>query len=274
MAQSRTGKTRSSKSGASTQLMLIELKQRIFSALNKLADRDTQHIAVEDLENIAESLSPEGISVFLSCLYETDPQQKSAVRKECVKMFGILANLHEYVLTPHLPKIVISVVRRLRDPDSNTRDACVDTMGILASKVPPSSFSVGACGGSDNGGAAPYAGPLGVFFKPLFDVLSEQNRGVQVGAAMCLARVIESTRDPHPPALQRICPRIVKYLSNPNFSAKAALLSVIASIVQAGGATSYQCLAMIVSCVQEALKSTDWATRKAASDTFASMASS
>eukprot|EP00249_Psilotum_nudum_P010807 c22779_g2_i1 orf=339-3224(-) len=277
MAQSRGSRSRSSgmgKSVALTQFMLIELKQRILAALSKLADRDTQHIAVEELEHIAESLSPEGLSVCLSCLYDIDLRQKSAVIKERMKMLGTLATLHGNLLTVHLPKIVANVVRRLRDSDSSIRDACVETMGTLASKVAPPALSVGAYGGAENGVAAAFAGPLGVFFKPLFDALNEQNRGVQVGAAMCLARVIESANNPHPAALQRLCPRIVKYLNSPNFSAKPALLSVIASIAQAGGAASHQCLATLVLCVQEALKSTDWATRKAASETFASMASS
>eukprot|EP00249_Psilotum_nudum_P010806 c22779_g1_i1 orf=2-2581(-) len=276
MAQSRGSRSRSSgmgKSVALTQFMLIELKQRILAALSKLADRDTQHIAVEELEHIAESLSPEGLSVCLSCLYDIDLRQKSAVIKERMKMLGTLATLHGNLLTVHLPKIVANVVRRLRDSDSSIRDACVETMGTLASKVAPPALSVGAYGGAENGVAAAFAGPLGVFFKPLFDALNEQNRGVQVGAAMCLARVIESMKNPHPAALQRLCPRIVKNLKSPNFSAKAALLSVIASIAQAGGAASYRCLSMLVLCVQEALKSTDWATRKAAAETFASMAS-
>ncbi|MCO5603664.1 hypothetical protein L7F22_057815 [Adiantum nelumboides] len=255
--------------GASTpQLMLIELKQRILCALNKLADRDTQHIAVEDLERIAESLGPEGISLCLSCLYDTDIQQKAAVRKECVKMFGTLASLHDDLLGPHLSKIVINIVKRLRDPDSSIRDACVDTMGTLAAKV-----SVGSSGGGDSAAVTAFSGALGVFAKPLFDVLNEQSRSVQAGAALCLAGVIDNLKDPPTASLQRLCPRIIKLLNSSTFTAKAALLSVIASIVQAGGTTSYQCLAMVMACVQECLKSNDWATRKAAAETLACMAS-
>jgi hypothetical protein len=214
--------------GATPQLLLIELKQRIIAALNKLSDRDTQHIAIEELERIAESLSPEGISLCLSCLYETDLQQKSTVRKECVKMFGTLASLHEELLSPHLPKIVNNIVKRLRDPDSSIRDACAEAMGTLAAKVSPLSSSNG--GAEANGNA--FTGALGVFAKPLFDVLNEQSRGVQVGAAMCLSEVIDNMKDPSPGALQRLCPRVIKLLNSSTFTAKAALLSVLASIVQ------------------------------------------
>lgn len=255
---------------ATSQLMLIELKQRILCALNKLADRDTQHIAVEDLERIAENLTPEGISLCLSCLYDTDSQQKAAVRKECVKLFGTLALLHDDLLAPHLSKIIINIVKRLRDPDSSIRDACVDTMGTLAAKV----FANGAGGESNVATTTAFSGALGVFAKPLFDVLNEQSRSVQAGAALCLASVIDNLKEFPTAALQRLCPRVIKLLNSPTFTAKAALLSVVASIVQAGGATSYQSLAMVMACVQDCLKSTDWATRKAAAETLACMASS
>lgn len=283
MAQSKSsssssggGRSRSGSTGKSgpPQILLIELKQRILAALNKLADRDTQHIAVEDLERIAEALSPEGISLCLSCLYETNLQQKSAVRKECVKLFGTLALLHDSLLAPHLPKIVNNIVKRLRDPDSSIRDACVDTMGTLAANVFPMAYSSTTVGGGENAASAIFAGPLGVFAKPLFDALSEQDRGVQAGAAMSLARVIDNFKDPAPGALQRFCPRIIKLMNSSSFTAKAALLSVVASIVQAGGATSHQCLASLVTCVVECLRSNDWAARKAASETLEYMASS
>eukprot|EP00250_Pteridium_aquilinum_P006727 c16584_g2_i1 orf=216-3068(+) len=267
--RSKSGSSNKAGGGAATpQLMLIELKQRILCALNKLADRDTQHIAVEDLERIAETLTPEGISLCLSCLYDTDLQQKAAVRKECVRMFGTLASLHDDLLAPHLSKIVLNIVKRLRDPDSSIRDVCVETIGTLAAKVSANN------GGGESAATTAFSGALGVFAKPLFDVLNEQSRSVQAGAALCLAGVIDNLKDPPTSSLQRLCPRIIKLLNSPTFTAKAALLSVIASIVQARGTTSYQCLAMVMACVQECLKSNDWATRKAAAETLVCMASS
>ncbi|CAM6036847.1 unnamed protein product [Sphagnum compactum] len=253
------GPTSASKgnSNAPTQLLLIDLKHRILAALNKLADRDTQQLAVEELERIAESVSPESLSLLLTCLYDTDAQQKSVVRRECVKLFGTLASLHGDLLAPHLSKIVTNIVRRLKDPDSNIRDACVESIGILASQV-------GA--GAENGSA------IGVFVKPLFEALSEQNRNLQVGAALCLARVIDLARDPPPATLQRLCPRIVKLLSSPNFLAKSSLLTVVGSLAQSIGVRSSSQLAVLVTSAQEALESNEWATRKAAADMLACVA--
>jgi hypothetical protein len=171
MAQTRGGKGLRG-SGGNKALLLIELKNRILSSLNKLADRDTQQLAVEDLERLSESLSSEGLSMLLSCLYDftADAQQKSVVRRECIKMFGTLATLHPEALKPHLHKIVANIVRRLKDPDSSIREACVETMGILAAQIPA---GVGA--------AAEAGSSISIFVKPLLEALGEQNRNLQVG---------------------------------------------------------------------------------------------
>jgi len=173
MAQTRGGGGGKGLRGSGGKaVLMMELKNRILAALNKLADRDTQQLAVEDLERLSESLSSEGLSMFLSCLYETDGQQKSAVRRECIKLFGTLATLHGgEALAPHAPKIVANIVRRLKDPDSNIRDACVDAMGILASQI-------GGGGGAEATGAG---GSINIFVKPLLEALGEQNRNLQVG---------------------------------------------------------------------------------------------
>ncbi|KAJ7541735.1 hypothetical protein O6H91_10G073900 [Diphasiastrum complanatum] len=242
----------------------MELKLSILTALNKLADRDTQQMATDDLQKIAETLPPEGVSVILNCLYDVASDQKMVVRRECVRLFSTLALVHGELLSPHLPKIVATIMRRIKDPDSHIRDACVDTMGILAARLSPS-------GASSDGNAAEttgLTGPLSAFTKPLFDTMNEQSKTAQCGAAMCLARVVESARDPSPGCFQRFLPRIVKFLCNPTFMAKAALLSVVGSLARVAGSTGNQYLVPLVPSVQDSLQSSDWATRKAAADTL------
>lgn len=285
--------------GPPSHLLLMELKHRMLAALAKLSDRDTQQIAVDDLQKLVEVLSPEGLSMCLSCLYDTDSQQKLVVKKECVKIFATLAALHGPYLVPHLHKIVASIVRRLKDPDAGVRDACIDAMGSIALHavylVPPStskspmgvkslSLDIQSSNGQEPQLASaptrsnsmpsmqeqsvphaptreilsahmanmqdPTVTPLpprpghgsthtssmqelNAFVKPLFEALSEQNRNVQSGAAMCLAGVVTSVRgNPQSPSMCRLCQRICKLLTNPSFLAKAALLPVIASLCQ------------------------------------------
>ncbi|KAI5079644.1 hypothetical protein GOP47_0005710 [Adiantum capillus-veneris] len=263
-SRTRTGAV---KAGNPTpQHAIMELKQRIWGALAKLADRDTQQIAVEELDKIVEFLSPDCVPVCLSCLYDSEMQQKSVVKKECVRLFGSLASRHGDLIIPHLSKVIGSILRRLRDPDSSVWDACVDAMGILSSHtIPLSSSSPTQGNGAKSSSMSSSALTLDAFSKPLLDALSEQNKSVQTGAAMCLARVIESARDPPLGAMSRLCPRICKLMNNPNFVARPALLSVIRGLSEIGALEQGQ-LKMVMPCIHEALKSSDWATRKAAAE--------
>ncbi|CAM6034543.1 unnamed protein product [Sphagnum compactum] len=296
MAQTRGGKAvlkRGSAEGGgkAAALDLVQLKNRILAALNKLADRDTQQLAVEELERLIADLSQQhqhqlsssSLSLFLSCLYETDAQQKTVVRRECMKLFGALATFHGQALVPHVPKIVAYILRRLQDPDSTyIRDACVDVMGILAASPFDQAAAAHAHAHASHGGRATATYddhhqlsviPVNVFVKPLLDALGEQNRNLQVGASLCLARVIDCTKDPHCTAtLQQLCPRIVKLLSSPSFLANASLLPAVAGLAQVPGVVDDALLATLVSSVEDELEATEWATRKAAADTLACLA--
>ncbi|KAK3132678.1 hypothetical protein QOZ80_6AG0526180 [Eleusine coracana subsp. coracana] len=235
----------------------FELKHRLLQALNKIADRDTYQIGLDELEKAAETLSPDMIGPFLSCVIDTDAEQKSAVRKECIKVIGTLARLHGNLLAPHMVKMVSSVVKRLKDTDSVVRDACVDTCGTLA-----------MCARSyGDGGAA-----LVALVRPLFEALGEQNRYVQAGSALCLAKVIDESNYFPGPVLPQMLVRVVKLLKNPHFMAKPAVIELIRSIVQAEGASTEQALSSALTSIMDALKSTDWTSRKAASHALSSIA--
>lgn len=200
------------------QQVVFELKHKVVIALNKLADRDTYQIGVEELEKMAECLSPDGIAPFLSCILDTDSEQKSAVRKECIRLMGTLVRYHEGLVGMHLGKMVSSIVKRLKDSDSVVRDACVETVGVLASKL--------------SNGRGEGDGVFVVLVRPLFEALGEQNRQVQSGSALCLARVIDNTHDPPVSILQPMLNRTIKLLKNPHFMAKPAVIELNRSIIQ------------------------------------------
>lgn len=200
------------------QQVIFELKHKVVIALNKLADRDTYQIGVDELEKTAECLTPDGIAPFLSCILDTDSEQKSAVRKECIRLMSTLARFHEGLVGPYLAKMVASIVKRLKDPDSIVRDACVETVGVLASKL------------SNRRGETD--GVFVVLVKPLFEALGEQNRQVQLGSALCLARVIDHSHDPPISILQKMLARTTKLLKNAHFMAKPAVIELNRSIIQ------------------------------------------
>ncbi|XP_031503787.1 TORTIFOLIA1-like protein 2 [Nymphaea colorata] len=248
----------------SAQQATFELKQRIVLSLNKIADKDTYQIGKDDLEKIAESLTVDGIGPFISIIVDTDSEQKSAVRKECIRIMSLLARIHGEQLGPYIGKMVNSIVRRLKDSDSIVRDACVETVGVLAS-VMMQSQSVGNC--PKESGAT-----FVVFVRPLFEALGEQNKQIQSGSALCLAAVINNSTDPPVAILQRLLTRVIKLLRNQHFLAKPALLELAASLIQGGGASTAHILSTALTAIQESLKDSEWSTRKAASVALAHIA--
>lgn len=205
---------------------MVELKQRILTSLSKLSDRDTYQIAVEDLEKIIQTLSPEGIPMLLNCLYDASTDPKPAVKKESVRLLATVCATHGDSTSTHLTKIIAHIVKRLRDTDSGVKDACRDAIGALSAQYLKGDRGNG---GGDNGGLGSV---VALFVKPLFEAMGEQNKGVQSGAAMCMAKMVECASDPPVAAFQKLCPRICKLLHNPNFLSKAALLPLISSLSQ------------------------------------------
>lgn len=216
---------RSTSSSVSTHLAMVELKQRILTSLSKLSDRDTHQIAVDDLHNLIQNLSTDsGVSILLNCLYEASSDPKPLVKKESLRLLALLCTSHPDSTSTHLTKIISHIVRRLKDSDTGVRDACRDAIGTLSSL-----YLKGDGGGGDNGGLGSV---VSLFVKPLFEAMIEQNKGVQSGAAMCLAKMVECASDPPVGAFQKLCSRVCKLLNNPNFLAKAALLPVVGSLSQ------------------------------------------
>lgn len=225
-ARSSTLATRSSSnSGSLTSFQaMVELKQKILTSISKLADRDTYQIAVEDLEKTIQSLTPETLPMFLNCLYDSCSDPKPAVKKECLHLLSCVCSLHCDSTAAHLTKIIAQIVKRLKDSDSGVRDACRDTIGALSGI-----YLKGKEEGTNTGSASL---AVGLFVKPLFEAMGEQNKVVQSGAAMCMARMVESAASPPITSFQKLCPRICKLLSNSSFLAKASLLPVVSSLSQ------------------------------------------
>ncbi|CAN8273736.1 unnamed protein product [Cochlearia groenlandica] len=263
--------TRSSSSSNTNSLTtfqaMVELKQKILTSISKLSDRDTHQIAVEDLEKTIQSLTNETLPMFLNCLYDScssDP--KPAVKKECLHLLSYLSALHSDSAAAHLTRIIAQVVKRLKDSDSGVRDACRDAIGELSGI-----YLKGKEEGNNNvAGSASLA--VGLFVKPLFEAMGEQNKVVQSGAAICMARMVESAATPPVSSFQKLCPRICKLLSNSSFLAKASLLPVVSSLSQVG-AIAPQSLESLLDSIHDCLGSTDWVTRKAAAETLISLAS-
>lgn len=229
----------------------FEMKQRVHNALNKVGDRDTHDIGTKELETILHSLTPHSISPFLSCILDIHSELKPSIRKQSLKLIASLATVYESLILPHLTKIVASVVKCFRDPDSSVREGCVEIFSVLALKLANQ-------GNEDK--------VFVLLSSPIFDALvGEQNKHVQSASAFCLAGIVQNTRNPPVSVLYGMLIRILKLLKNPHFMAKPALIELNRCIIQAGGASTQSVLLTAVGSIREGLNDTDWKTRKAAS---------
>ncbi|XP_071728317.1 TORTIFOLIA1-like protein 3 [Rutidosis leptorrhynchoides] len=231
-----------------------EFKHRVLTCLNKLSDRDTHTAAATELEFIAKTLSHDSISPFLSSITASDSSDKSPVRKQCVRLISTLSEAHGDALSSHLSKLLSAIVRRLRDPDTSVRSACIAATGSIAFHVTKPPFTSIA--------------------KPLVDALvTEQELNSQIGAALCLASAVDGAPDPEPVYLRRMFPRIEKLLKSDSFKAKSALFTVLGSLIGAGAASSTATVRNLVSVLVEFVsKSEDWNTRKSAAEALEKLA--
>ncbi|KAI3717891.1 hypothetical protein L1987_69799 [Smallanthus sonchifolius] len=242
----------------STHLATVELKQRILNSLSKLSDRDTHQIAIDDLQTIIKTISPDGVSIILNSLFDatTDTTvNKPAVKKEAIRLLSVVCATYTQSTTTHLTKIITHIVKRLKDSDSGVRDSCCESIGHL-------SFLYLKAGNNSL---------VGLFVKPLFEAMNGQNKWVQSGAAMCMGKMVEMASDPPVLAFQKLCGKICKFLNSPNFLANAALLPVVSSLSQVG-AISPHFWEPLLQSIHDCLSSVDWSTRKAAADTLNSLA--
>ncbi|VAH29497.1 unnamed protein product [Triticum turgidum subsp. durum] len=247
---------------------MAELKSRVLSALAKLSDRDTHHIAVEELDRFIRSPpSPDAVPMLLHALASDTQGLASPARRESIRLLATLCAAHPDAAAPHLLKVMAHLSRRLKDTasDSSVRDACRDAAGQLAA-VYLRPLAASAAGEAGNGTVA-------LFVKPLFEVMGEQSKTVQSGAAACLAKTVEGA-GPGPGVLGmfgKLGSRVFKLVGGQGVQAKGSLLNVIGSLAQVG-AISPQNMQQTLQSIRDCLENSDWATRKAAADTLCVLA--
>ncbi|CAL9124569.1 TORTIFOLIA1-like protein 4 [Musa acuminata AAA Group] len=235
------------------------VRQRVNRCMMKLSDRDTEAMAATELDAIARELTADAFPPFLSAIADARPTDKTPLRRHSLRLLSLLSHSHPpAAVAPHLPRMLAAALRRLRDPDSSVRAACVDAVRSMAAAHPPALVAV--------------------LLRPLTDaLLHEQDQCAQIAAALSLAAAIDTAAatalDPdlayH---LQRLLPRLVKLLRSNAFKAKSSLLSLLGSAAGAGGAGTASLLALLVPCLVESLACDDWASRKAAAESLSVLA--
>ena len=278
------------------------LKNKTLQALTRLGDRDTQRVAVKELERLATNArEPDHVTTIVSCLCEElVAAPKASARREILRLFDRVCALQGKSALVHLPRMVSSVCRRFKDPDSNVSDACVDTMGSLAEftcRLPPRIDKTVATG-PDSIGAN--------FLRPILDVLHETNsKQAQDTACRSMARVIRrcgpGRGNADAPAgnnwypdggAGKLAARLARASELPNFHAKPALLHALTALFAAAGGQCGAHLPAVLGVspstggdddferspakfggggVLAALRSDEWPTRRAAAEALSAL---
>ncbi|KAJ8451722.1 hypothetical protein Cgig2_018356 [Carnegiea gigantea] len=241
-----------------SQAPASELRQRVYTAIDKLSDRATFSQASSELHFMARTLPSHSLSTFLTCILSVDASFKSSVRVHCLNLLSLLAHVHNHSsLSPHVPKTILpSLLRRLRDPDSAVRSACAASVRALS----PIGFSS-------------LLGPL------LSAVVAEQEFNAQIGSCLCLKAAVDGAarvEGSDEAELRRALPRLLKLVRVEGFKAKAALLGVVGSVVavNGGGVVNGRggLVGNVVTCAVEMLSCEDWAARKTAAEVLQAVA--
>ncbi|GFQ01783.1 microtubule-associated protein spiral2-like [Phtheirospermum japonicum] len=209
-----------------------------------------------ELESIAKSLPTDALPSFLSSISATDSSDKSPVRRQCIRLVPVLSDHHVNSLSPYLSKILSTVVRRLCDPDSSIRSACVAASLSLSSHLTSHLF----------------ASITKPFPESLF---TKQDSNTQTGAALFLAAVIEGSGNPNFGILRKLLPGLEKLVKCERFKAKSAILASIRSVGGVKGVLNFgrkNVTKNLVICLMEFLSSEYWAARKAGAEALIKIA--
>ena len=94
-------------------------------------------------------------------------------------MSCILDFYYEGLVLPHLPKMVVNIVKLLRDSDFVVRDVSVNTVALLTSKL----------GREGDKKEKVFV----LLVMPIFEALDKPNKHTLSGFALCLARIVNNT---------------------------------------------------------------------------------
>ncbi|KAL9268421.1 TORTIFOLIA1-like protein [Drosera capensis] len=244
-----------------------DLKRRLNSSLRRLSDRDTFALAAAELSSLAVSVPSSSLSTFLSTLLSspTPSSLKSSARAHTIRVISVIASHHPASsLSPHLHFIISSIIRKLRDSDSAVRAACVNVVSDLSRVVSPVvSFST-------------------ILDPFLSAIVTEQETNAQIGAAMCLSAAIEAAAVVADNRIDVVevrkgVGRLVRLVKGEGYKAKAAVMGVIGSMVEANGGEALKgggggVVGSVVGSAVEMLRSEDWAARKAAAEVLEKVA--
>jgi len=159
-----------------------QFRQLISNSMLKMKEAQTMQSALDELREImrVHVTSTDRMNTLIAVFAEQNEHMGAAQRKESLKIFGLMGEIFEDSLLPFIPKILNICQKRFEDP--NLHISISDSLGVMVHHIfkhlaEPSDKVT----------------QLSTIVSHLLGCLKNPNRNVQIGAGMCLTRVVQNS---------------------------------------------------------------------------------
>ena len=189
-----------------------------------IREHDMQKQANEELRSllINQVLDPERMLMVLRLISETNEFQKSATKRELIRVIIILAQVFEEKLVDYLPKILSIMAKRIKEEDPQVNAACAEATKAI--------ISISLKGLS----AEQFTEQLDLMLKSYLAIFPKAGKEAQIGAAMCISKIVQTSPiECVYPLSDNILQRLIELLKTPWCKAHLQILEALMSLVSA-----------------------------------------
>lgn len=242
---------------------LFEFKKGLLKVLAKFATPHTVTIGWEEVRRFmaVEITDHEHMVMFLQLLAESNDHMKLQQKKENLKIYGVAAEIFEEALTPYLPKILATFLKKSQEQTTDMYAVIAETLGVMALHLIDKCESYEA-----------QVDLLNQFLKVPYQLLAKPSKPVQSCGALCLSKVIQNcSEDLVADCLDQIVPKICGLLKSNSFKAHATLVETLISVIFHVEALIDVHAESVIEVAIDLAKSDDNATKKVAIDAVYSL---
>ncbi len=199
----------------------VQLKQAIKGALDKLNNTFTVQTGLDELKEILEVnvTSATRMNVLILILTEQNEHMSIMHKREVAKIYGIMGEVFGESLVAFISRILETCEPKLEDPQLHV--AISDSLGVMMHHI----FQ-------RIEGVEEQVAHLGSTADKLLEMARAGRPNVQVGAAMCLTRVVQNAP---PEALVAVLPQLsdclLEFIMCPGVKCLAQILEILISLI-------------------------------------------
>jgi Vacuolar 14 Fab1-binding region len=205
----------------------LETNTNLQSSILKLSSLDTLQKGLDEIKSylIQAKRSDEKIAFFLSILNPSNEHMLTQNhKKELIKLYGVIAEMLEEACIPYLPKIFSALLKKLKEANPNFNEVISHSYGVVVHNTLHTLPDLQSS-----------CSQLTSLLNSLFEILSQSNKILQVGAGLSITKIIQ-----HSPLeclrylLDKISMKLIKFLPGSKAQTQIieSLISTILSVEQ------------------------------------------